>query len=102
MADGIVGGRSWSSWGFGAVLAGMFSVAFKRTADQIAGAETDGERERENNSAEQDTEGQLDDLAANLEMVEGHGGRKHEHQPLHAERKEPRVLELRIHGSDEH
>jgi len=101
MADAIVGARGWSDWGFGTVLAGMFGVAFERTADQIAGAKTNGESERENDPSEEDSEGQLNDFAANLEMVEGHGGGKHEHQPLDAERQESRVLELRIDGSDE-
>ena len=46
------------------------SVAFERAADDVAGAQTNGEGEGEDDSSEEDSEGQLNDFAANLEMVE--------------------------------
>jgi hypothetical protein len=43
MPDGIV----WAGgWGCGAALGGMFSVAFERAPDQVAGAKTHGESKR--------------------------------------------------------
>ena len=49
-------------------------VALKRTADDVAGAKSDGKGQRENDAAEQDAEGQLDDGAADFKMVKDHGG----------------------------
>ena len=76
-------------------------MAFKRTTDEIAGAETHGESKREHDTAEEDAKGQRNDVAAQLKVVEYHGCRKHEHEPFDAERQEARVLELLIDGSDE-
>jgi len=46
MPDGIV----WAGgWGCGAALGGMFSVAFERASDQVAGAKTHGESKRGKN-----------------------------------------------------
>ena len=92
MADAIVGASGWNDWGFGTVLAGMFGVAFERTADQIAGAKTNGESERENDPSEEDSEGQGDDGAPDFVVVEHHGGGELVHQPLDAERVEALVL----------
>jgi hypothetical protein len=79
----------------------MFGVAFERATDEVSGAKTNCESEREDDAAEQNAKGQPDNVAAHLEMVEDHGGGKHEHEPLYAERQESRVLELFIDGSDE-
>jgi len=84
-----------------AAFAGMFGVAFERSADQVAGAEPNGESEREDDASEEYSKGQLDDMAADLEVIEGHGRGEHKHEPLDAERKKPRVVELRIDCSDE-
>jgi hypothetical protein len=79
----------------------MFTVALKRAADKVAGAKTHGESKREHYAAKEDAKGQSNDVAADLEVFEDHGGGKHEHQPLDAEREKARVLELLIDSSDE-
>jgi len=101
MPDGIAGVGCWGGRGCDAALAGVSGVAFKRATDKVAGAKAHGESEREHDAAEEDAKGQPNDVAAHLEVVEDHGGGKHEYQPLDAERQEPRVLELLIDGSDE-
>ena len=83
------------------MFAGAFGVAFKRAADKVAGAKTHGESKRQDDAAEEDAKGQLNDVAAHLKVVEDHGRGKHQHEPLDAERQETRVLELLIDGSDE-
>src|ERR1039457_4681388 len=101
MADGIAGTGGWRGRRRCAVLGGAIGMAFKRAAHQVAGAKTHGQSKRENNAAEEDAKGQLNDVGAQLEVFQYHGGGQYEHQPLDAERKEPRILKLLIDGSDE-
>lgn len=101
MPDGITGAGGWGGRGCDAALAGAFGVAFKRATDEAAGAKTHGESKREDDAAEEDAKGQLNDVTAHLKVVEDHGCGKHEHEPFDAERQEPRVLELLIDGSYE-
>lgn len=83
-----------------AVFAGMFGVAFERAADEVTGAKTHGERQREDDAAEQDAKGQFNHMAPDLEVVENHGRCQHEYEPLDAKRKETCVFKLRIHSFD--
>jgi hypothetical protein len=71
-------------------------------ADEVAGAEADGEREGEDDAAEEDSEGEFDDHAADFEVVEDHGGGEDENQPLDAEGEKARVLQVQVDGTDEH
>ena len=77
------------------------SAALKRAADYVARAEADGEGEGQDDSAEEDAEGEFDDCAADLQVVENHGGGENENEPLDSEREETGVLELRVDGADE-
>ena len=83
------------------MIAGAFHAAFERAADQIAGAESDREREGENNASEQNAKGEPDDISAHLKMIEHHRRGHDQHQPLDAEREKPRVMQLRIYGADQ-
>src|SRR5712675_1360666 len=71
-------------------------AAFERAADDVAGAETDGEGERKDDAAEEYAEGECDDGAADLQVVEHHGGGEDQDEPLDAEGEEARVLELGV------
>ncbi len=82
-------------------LGGVLDVALQRTADEIARAEADRESEGKNDAAEQNSKRQLDDIPAYLQMVEHHGRGENKNKPLHAQRKNSRVLQLRIHGADQ-
>ena len=77
-------------------------MAFERPAYEIARTQSHRERKRKHDSSEQNAEGQLDYVAADLEMIENHGRSQHQHQPLDSEREKARVLELRIYRADEH
>ena len=57
--------------------------------------------EREDDSAEEDAEGEFDDGAADLEVVEDHGGGEDLDEPLDAEGEEAGVLELGVYSADE-
>jgi len=88
MADGLAGTSGWGVGVWSAALGWVFGVAFKGSADEVAGAEADGEGEGEDDAAEEDAKGQGNHVAAHLEVVEDHGGGEDEDQPLNArERK---------------
>src|ERR1700681_1418967 len=70
--------------------------ALERAADDLAGAEADGEREGEDDAAEEDAEGELDDVAADSEVVEHHGGGQDQDHPLDPEREHAGVAELGV------
>ncbi len=76
--------------------------AFEGAADDIAGAETHSQRQRENDAAEEDAEGELDDGAADAEVIEDHGTGKGEDEPLDAEREKAGVLQLGVDAADQH
>ena len=101
MLDRIAGARGWGGRRWAALLAGAFCVAFKGAADEVAGAKTHGESKCKDDAAEENAKCQFKDVAAHVKVIEDHGCREHEHEPFDAEREEPRVLELLIHGSDE-
>ena len=64
-----------AGWDFGgAGGGGLIHGFFDGAAYEVARAEADGEGEREDDASEEDAEGQFYDGAANLEVVEGHGG----------------------------
>ena len=63
-------------------LSRMFHVAFKGTADKIHVRSPTRKRQRQNNSSEENTEGQLNNVPANLQMIEHHRRGEDEH-PLH-------------------
>ena len=96
---GVAGAGGW--WRSAAGI-GLVDVFSERAADQVAGAEADGQGESEDDAAEEDSEGEVDDGAADLEVVEHHGGGEDEDQPLDAEREEAGVLHLQIDRADEH
>jgi hypothetical protein len=64
----------------------VFSVASERAADQVAGAKTHGESKRKHDATKENAKGQPNDAAADPEMPKDHGGGKHKHEPLDAER----------------
>jgi len=76
-------------------------AAFERTADDVAGAEADGESKSEDDATEEDSEGEFDNGAADLEVIENHGGGENEDEPLDAKGEEAGVLELGVDGADE-
>ena len=76
-------------------------MTFKGAADEVAGAKTHGQRQRENDTAEENTKGQLHDATADAEMVERHGAGKYEHQPLDPEGEKTRVLDVGVYSSNE-
>ncbi len=94
--------RSWDFVGNVCPLSGVLDVALERAADEVARAEADRKSKRKNNSAEQNSKRQFDDISAYLQMVEHHGRRQNKNEPLHAQRKNPRILQLRVHGADQH
>lgn len=100
--------RAWRRLGFGergdlggtgggGLLHGLFDGA----ADEVAGAEADGQSEREDDSAEEDSEGEFDDGAADLQVIERHGGGEDQNQPLDAKGEEACVVQLRVDCADE-
>ena len=102
MADRIVRANGWAGGGCKSALVGMFNVAFKRAADQIAGAQAHGERKCEHDAAEENAKGQHSYMAADLKMVKDRGCGKYEREPFDAQRKKACVVELSIHCFDEH
>jgi hypothetical protein len=94
---GFVVRVSWDGVEVGAEI----GAAFERAADDVAGAKADGESEGEDDASEENSKGELDDGAADLEVVEDHGGGKDEDEPLDAEREEAGILELCVDGADE-
>jgi len=76
-------------------------VAFERPADEVAGAKATARASVSTMPPKRMPKASHYDVAADLEVVEDHGGGENEHQPLDAEREEPRVLQLHIDGSDE-
>lgn len=85
----------------GSALGRAFHVALERAADQVAGAESDGERKRQNDPAKEDAKSEFDNDAPDFKMLEDHGHGDDQDEPFDAKGEEPRVLQLRIHGSDE-
>src|SRR5579862_7543424 len=77
-------------------------MALKRTADKIARTQSNGERERKNDAAKENSEGKLDYITADLQMIEDHGRSEHKHKPFHSKREEPCILQLSIDGPDQH
>src|SRR4051794_20118729 len=57
-------------------------ILFEGPADDLFGAEANSEREREDDSAEEDSEGEIDDSSPDLKVVEDHGGRQHQDEPF--------------------
>ncbi len=93
---GFVVGVSGDRVEFGAV-----GAASERAGDNVAGAYSDGEREGEDDASEEDSEGEFDDGASDLKMVEDHGGGEDEDEPFDAEGEEAGVGELGVDGSDQ-
>ena len=83
------------------IAGGAVGGFLQRPADQVAGAQADGEREGEDDATEEDSEGKFDHYATDFEVVEDHGGGEDEDQPFDAEREEARVVELLVDRSDE-
>ena len=81
---------------------GALYVLFEGAADNLAGAEADGESQGEDDTAEENSEGEFDDDATDLKVIEHHGGGEDEDEPFDAEGEETGVLELGVDGSDEH
>lgn len=54
---------------FSALLGGALDAAFERAAHQFARAKADGEREREDDAAEEYAEGEFNDGAADFKML---------------------------------
>ena len=96
---GNVGCRGFGGEGKAGGVAGF--RAFERAGDEVAGAEADGEREREHDAAEQDAKGQGDDGSAELDVLKRHGGGEDQDEPLDAEREEAGVLETVVDSSYE-
>jgi hypothetical protein len=97
------GGGGFVVWVAGNRVEGgaVVGAAFERPADDVAGAETDGESKGEDDAAEEDSEGEFDDGTADLEVVKNHGGGENEDEPLDAKGEEAGVLELGVDGADE-
>ncbi len=102
MAERVSGSGGWVEVaGGGCVGGGEVDVAFERAADDLAGAEADGEGEGEDDTAEEDAKGEFDDGATDLEVIEDHGSGEDEHEPFDAEGEEACVLEAGVDGTDE-
>src|SRR5580693_755989 len=83
----------------GGALSIPLNVAFKRATYKIARAETDCQSERQDNTAKKYAKRQFYDIPTNLKVVQYHRGRQHKYKPFDAQRKESRILQLRIHSS---
>jgi hypothetical protein len=98
-------GRGWRLevrvGGDGVHIGAKVGAAFEGATDDVARAETDGQREGEDDATEEDSEGELDDRAADLKVIEDHSGGQDEDEPLNAEREEASVLQLGVDGADE-
>jgi len=94
--DGRLAGfaAGWrSGWvGVGRAFGGFLDGA----ADQVAGAEADGQSQREHDAAEEDAEGEVDDGAADLQMVQHHRSGEHQDQPLYPFRQHAGVVETGV------
>ncbi len=79
--------RSWDFVGNMRLLSGVLDVALERTADEVARAEANCKSKGKNDSAEQNSKRQLDDISSYLQMVEHHGRSENKNQPLHAQQR---------------
>ena len=77
------------------------AILFQGTADNFLGSEADRKRQRQDNSAEEDAEGQFDNSSPDSEMVQHHGYGQHKHQPFNALAEQSSVLQIHVHGADE-
>src|SRR5215468_7453887 len=80
----------------------FLGIRFKRFANKFLGAESDGERHAEDNSTKKDAEGELNNTSRNPQVLESHGKREHNHEPLHANTEETGVLKVQVNGPNEH
>src|SRR5471032_831431 len=92
-----------SGWGRGFAGTGERRLYgfFDGAADEIARAEADGQRECEDDASEENAEGEFDDDASDLKMVDCHRCGKHQHQPFDAEGQEACILQLCIDSTNE-
>lgn len=79
-------GFGWVWPGLGGDGVAEVDALLDGTGDEVAGAQADGEREGEDDTAEEDAEGEFDDRPADLQVIEDHGGGEDENQPFHSER----------------
>ncbi len=80
---------------------GAHRLAFNGAENDIARTEPHRERQRQHDAAKKNAKGKIDNLLADFEMIERHGRRQHQDQPLHAQTQEPRILQIHIHCADE-
>src|SRR6516162_4803312 len=84
-------------------VAGHFlRVRFERFANKFLGAKSDSECHAKDNSAKKNPEGKLNNTGRNPQMLQSHGEREHNDEPLHADAEEAGVLKVQIYGSNEH
>ncbi len=76
MSIGVTGFGPRSGGGSLQAVAGDVGagVLLDGAADQVAGAEADGKREGQDDAAEEDAEGEIDDRTTDLQVVEHHCG----------------------------
>src|SRR6516165_10108889 len=84
------------------IAGGPLCVRFKRFADKFPGAKSDGECHAKDNSTKKNAEGELNNTSRNPQVLESHGKREHNHEPLHANTEETGVLKVQVNGPNEH
>src|SRR5215469_14062559 len=77
-------------------------VRFERLADKFPGAQSDSECHAKDNSTKKDAEGKLNNTSRNSQVLQSHGKREHNHEPLHANTEETGVLKVQVNGPNEH
>src|SRR5271156_1833316 len=75
---------------------------FERAAYQVARTQTHCERQRQNDAAKENAEGQIHNRSSDRQVIEHHRDRKHQHQPLDAQAQQPRIVEVHVHCANEH
>src|SRR5215470_1243014 len=80
----------------------FFDVAFDRFRDQVLGAKSNRQRQRQDNTAKKNPESKLNDARSNSQVFERHREGQYDHDPFHPYAEEARVLKVQVNGANEH
>src|SRR6516225_279527 len=88
-------GQPWAAGDF-------FRVRIERFPDKFVRAEPDSECHGKDNSTKKNAEGKLNNTRRNPQVLESHGERQHNYEPLHANTEETGVVKIQVNGPNEH
>src|SRR5262252_3186659 len=80
----------------------FLGVRFERFGNKFLGAKSDSQCHAKDDSTKKNPEGKLNNTGRDPQMLQSHGEREHNHEPLHADTEEAGVLKIQIDSSNEH